>query len=827
MIKKNFLFNGTVLKSFVLAAVTLTVYAQTFNDPFHFDDTVTIVENRAVHYLPDWSRTFQEIAAFQPSRFVTNLTFALNYYFHRLDVFGYHLINVLIHVLNGFLVWEFGRRLCCLSCNFVPDVYSRKKSFAKKKANFQGSKETAGEIPAFLSALLFVVHPVNTQAVAYISQRSESLAALFYLSSVCCYLKARTSDFRRNIYFAGAVVCGLLATFSKETAVTLPLMIIVVELVFFSNNKVSRAEFPRTVVFALLTLAFLLAVPAAFHFQYLQKLFTPYYSQSHLGDVLTLPTYLMTQINVFAVFLKLTFVPIGLNLDHDFPMVRSIFEPVVFLNLCLLSAILYGAWRLRRKHPMLTFAVVWFFVTLSSNLVPRAHVFFEHKLYLALIGFIPAFAIGLSTFTKRSTYLTSFLMCVVFIFTALTCLRNRVWESEISLWENVRTQSPQKARVNLSLGTAYAENEDYDKAILFLTKAMGLMKDPYLPYLNRGAVYVKMKNDDLAVEDFNRALEINPQGLNAYINRGEVFARRKDYSSALADFQKAIAIDETFAPGYKMRGRIFEAMGEFPRALDDYNRALHWEPADGQTLAWRGFILAVLNRKEQALTDFNAAIRLDPQFPDAYTYRGMYWKDQGQTALAFKDFNRAIELNPSFALGLYQRASFYQSMGEGTEALKDVNRAIALDPNLDLSYALRALLQAQKKEFSAALEDFTKALGLNPEFVEVYINRGSLHLLMNQPQKAVDDFTQAIQLNPDVVSVYSKRAGAYGHLKKYELAVADLTKAINLNPKAASDYYNRSVIYKEFQKKDLALQDALKAKALGFPVSDQYVNDLR
>lgn len=826
--KKNSTLNGTIFKSVALIALTIILYAQTFNDPFHFDDTMTIVENRAVHYLPDWSRTFQEIAVFQPSRFVTNLTFALNYYVHRLDVFGYHLINVLVHSINGFLVWTLGRWFWRFShIDRQSDALPKKKFSAKKKINSLPSKEGLGGMFAFLSALLFIAHPVNTQAVSYISQRSESLAAMFYVSSVCFYFKGRTSEIRRGLYFAAAILCGLLATFCKETAVTLPLMIITIELFFFKKNKLSSNGFPRAVVFTGLTGMFLLAVPAAFHFQYVQKLFTPYYSQSHLGDVLTLPTYLMTQINVFAVFLRLTFLPVGLNLDYDFPMVHSLFEPVVFFNLCLLSAIVYSAWRFRTKYPMLTFAVIWFLVTLSSNLVPRAHVIFEHKLYLALMGFIPAFLVGISAHMKSSAKLVRGLLCVIAIFAGLTFLRNRVWESEISLWEDVRAKSPQKARVLLSLGTAYALNEEYEKAILSLTQAMALMDDPYLPYLNRGAVYVKMKDDDLAMKDFDRAIAINSKGLNAYVNRGEVFARRRDYASALADFQKAIAIDEQSAGGYKMRGRLYEAMGQFEKALADYNQALHWEPADPQTLAWRGFILAVLNKKEEAVNDFNAAIRLSPQFPDAYTYRGMYFKDRGQSALALSDFNHALELNPSFAFGFYQRASFYQSTGELIEALKDADRAIALDKQLDLAYALRAVLHAQRKEFDLAAEDFGQALKVNPNFAEVYINRGSLYLSLNQPQKAVEDLTQAIRLIPASAYVYSKRGGAYGHLKKYDLAVADFTKAIELNPNQGAEYYNRSMIYEEFQKRDLALQDALEAKALGFPVSDQYINDLR
>lgn len=808
-----------VIKPALLIVITLTLYAQTFNDPFHFDDTTTIVENRAVHYLPDLGRTVREILVFQPSRFVTNLTFALNYYFHRLDVFGYHAVNVLVHVITGFLVWG----LAAFLERYWAVVPVEKKS-GKKKLAVRTSEEIPQSLFPFLAAVLFLAHPVNAQAVTYISQRSESMAAMFYLASVYCYLKGRTAVDGRG-FFAGAMVCGFLATFSKETAVTLPLMIIAAEFFFFQDRS-GKNNIPLKIIVPALIAVFILFVPAAFHFQYAQKLFVPYLSQSHLGDVLTFGTYLITQINVFAVFLRLVFVPAGLNLDHDFPMARSLFEPLVLFNLGVLSATIYAAWRWRKQYPAMAFAVLWFYVTLLSNLVPRAHVMFEHKLYLALAGFIPAFVIGLKTAGKDLLLLRTGLVGVIVLFAGLTFLRNQVWQSEIALWEDVRGKSPQKARVHLNLGTAYALAGEYAKAVPSLTRAMELMGEPYLPLINRGAVYVKMKQDDLAFKDFDEALRINPKGLNGYINRGEVFARRKDYSSAMRDFETAIAINAQFAPGYKMRGRIFEALGQYDKALEDYDRALHWEPADPQTLTWRGFALAVLGRMPEAFESFNAAIRLDPEFPEAYAYRGMYFKDHGQTAAALKDFNKAVGLNPSFAYGFYQRAVFYFSAGDFAEALKDADRAIALDDHLDLAYGLRALLHAQNKNFDAAFDDFNRALRLNPDFVEVYMNRGSLHLLTDRPQKAVEDFTQAIRLNPQAANAYSKRGGAYGHLGQFEPAVRDFTKAIELNPRQGADYYNRSVIYKEFQKRELALKDALKARDLGFPVSDSYLQSL-
>lgn len=719
----------TVLKFLILVFLGIALYAQTFDDPFHFDDAVTIVGNKAVHYLPDWPLTVREILVFQPSRFVTNVTFALNYYFNRLDVFGYHLVNVVVHLAAAVLVWWLGELLLLLQMNMQTEKElphsGKKKSAAKKKSEIKTvTSANPNAVIPFLAALLFLVHPVNTEAVAYISQRSESLAALFYVAAVCLYIKGRAGDGKSVLYFSVSALSGLLATFSKETALTLPLMIILIEIFFFGRGR-TAAQHIRHGWF--LVLLFLVLIPSAFHFNYKKMLFVSYLSQSHLGDVLTLPTYLLTQLNVFATFLRLMVVPVGLNLDHDYLMAHSLFEPSTLFSFCLLAGILSAAFRFRREHPLLAFAVFWFFLTLSSNLIPRAHVMFEHKLYLALTGTLPALSLGLVPIFKNTRPLMAGLCIVIVLFGGMTFARNRVWGSDVSLWEDIIRKSPQKARVQLSMGTAYAMENKYDRALKFLTQSIGMTADPYRAYLNRGAVYVKMKKDDIALQDFDQAIQASPQFLDTYINRGEVFARRKDYPAALSDFNKTIEADPDYAPGYKMRGRVYDALQKYPQALADYNRALGIEPGDAQVLAWRGYINAVGGHLNEALTDFNAALRLDPKFSDAYVYRGMYYKDRRDYPRAFADLDKAIVLNPSSSLAHYQHASVWFDAGNLNEAARDLDKAIALDPGFDLPHALRGIIHARRKEYGQALVDLTKAIALNPQSGSHYFNRSRVY----------------------------------------------------------------------------------------------------
>jgi tetratricopeptide (TPR) repeat protein len=815
------LTRSKIFQALLFCGVGLLIYSNSFHLPFQFDDPVVIVNNQSIHHLPDWAATIKETFRFQASRFLTLITFAVDYYVHRLDVAGYHLVNLLVHLMAGFAVWWLGVLLLKLDVPAgqpEPSLSRRqqKKMGALKKEKLpQDGWRT--HIP-FLAALLFLAHPVNTEAVTYISQRCESMAALFYVLSVCLYIKGRTAAKKQTtVFFAWAAVCGLAAMLSKETAISLPLAIVLVEWFFFRREKIALAAVGLGVVG-------LLVVPALFGFD-LRMITSAHDSQSHLGDVLTLPTFLLTQLRVFVTFLRLIFVPVGLNLDHDFAMSHSLFEPATFLSFIVLAGLIFGAIQYRRRYPMLSFAVFWFLVTLSSNLIPRAHVIFEHKLYLALTGVIPALGLGLYDAAGNRRPQGIAFAVVLVAFSVLTFERNRVWQSEITLWQDVIRKSPGKARAYLSLGTAYITAGKYDLAVENLTKASAMMAEPQV-YVNRGAVYVFKKNDEAALKDFNQAIALNPKFVDAYVNRGELFARRKEYQLAAVDFNKALELDPQNPAGYKMRGRLNDAYRRYDLALEDYNRALVIDPADAQTVAWRGYIYALAGKKDQALADFEEALRLNPNFSDAYVYRGMHRKESGRLTEALADFDKAIELKPS-ALAYYQRANFRFETKDFAAAMRDVNRALSLDENYDLAYGLRARLSVENKQLKPAMDDLDRSLKINPGYLDGYFNRSLLRQKTGDKEGAAQDLTKAIALNPRAASAYVRRGRIYAALKKYDEAIKDFSDALALNPNASAVYYDRAAAFKEKGDLKKALADGQKAQDMGFPVPEDFLQELQ
>lgn len=359
-----------------IVAYGILIYSNALHGSFHFDDDHYIFDNGLIKNLSHLKPLF----FFWPTRFVTFFSFALNYHVNQLDVFGYHVVNICIHIAVSLLVWWF--------LVLLPQTPLLKNE----------SQGSAWQGAAFFSALIFLAHPLQTEGVTYIYQRSASLAAFFYLLTLCLYLKARLSDgpvaVRRIFYFL-AWVCALLGMLTKENVFTLPFMIVLCERYFFSSGW--RLSWKKSLFF----LPFLCVVPGL--------LITA--RPVTFGDfkkVIDVPVfaiqYCFTQFRVIVTYLRLLFIPVNQNLDYDYAVVRSLFDLPAVLSVILISFLIILSARLFHKRRLLSFAIVWFFVTLlpESSFVPLNDLIFEHRLYLPMVGFACFLSFGaISFFSPR------------------------------------------------------------------------------------------------------------------------------------------------------------------------------------------------------------------------------------------------------------------------------------------------------------------------------------------------------------------------------------------------------------------------------------------
>jgi hypothetical protein len=377
----------------LIAGVALVAYSNTFHVPFHFDDRPNITQNPNVLIkVFSWDRLERLIKnTYKESiRVFSYFTLALNYYFGGFNVFGYHLVNFLIHIASGiFLYW-----FLLLTFN-LPSLKEKYGSVSYKVALF--------------SSLIFISHPIQTQAVTYIVQRMASMAGMFYLLSIVLYIKGRLSTGRpRVLYFGGTVLSYLFGVFSKENVAILPLFVALYEFYFFQNLDLSPRG--KNILFALIGAILVLG---AFGFIIWGKRYINVTIEGYEDRTFTMLERVLTQSRVVLYYLTLLVFPhpSRLNLDYDFPISKTILDPPTTLISILIIAGLvgYSIWTAKKK-PVLSFFILWYFgnLVIESSIFPLEMVY-EHRLYLPAVGPFVLFSLLMVRGIEKLRYKISFL----------------------------------------------------------------------------------------------------------------------------------------------------------------------------------------------------------------------------------------------------------------------------------------------------------------------------------------------------------------------------------------------------------------------------------
>jgi tetratricopeptide (TPR) repeat protein len=592
--RKEKLFTRSLLPVMLILLAGIAAYSNTFQVPFVFDDETSITDNPVVWTLDNFIAG-SEGYDYNPRRFIGYLSFALNYHFGGFDVFGYHLVNLFIHLANGLLVFALVRMT--FRTPFFQNEVQGPRSLV------QGQTPKCVTLIALFAALLFVVHPVQTQAVTYIVQRLTSLVAFFYLLSLMLYITARlrlegpgTLDqgpwTRRTapvLLLAASVLSAVLAMRSKEIAFTLPLAVLLYEAGFF------RGEWKRRLLCLLPILLTLPIVPLS--------ILT---AGESAGDLLTDVTekarvdvdvprlhYLFTQFRVIATYLRLLVLPVNQNLDYDYPVYTTFFTPPVFLSFMLSTAIFalalylwFSSSREPRASRLVSFGLLWFFLTLSveSSLIPIDDVIFEHRLYLPSVGVFAAAAAAFGMLVARierpglARGVTAAAVTAVLLLSAATWSRNQVWQNPVALWQDVVAKSPHKARPYLNLGAVLGEAGRMEEAIAALTEAIRIEPADPKSHANLGAALASVGRLDAAVVALSRAARLEPDNPDVLNNYGIVLKDVGRLEEAIAALSEAVRIEPGHARAWYNLGRAWLVAGVQTEAVAALEQAIQIKP---------------------------------------------------------------------------------------------------------------------------------------------------------------------------------------------------------------------------------------------------------
>ncbi|MBI3313198.1 MAG: tetratricopeptide repeat protein [Candidatus Omnitrophica bacterium] len=714
----------------IFVLLGLAAYGPSFHAGFQMDDMSSIINN---DYLKNPFRVL-EIWQYDGSRFLPHLSFAWNYHLHHYRLFPYHGVNFIFHLANAFLVMIFMRL-----------ILKSEKDIASSMAYFAG--------------LIFLIHPIQTGAVTYIVQRATLMATFFYLATLVLFLWGRQKN--KIVFIAAAWFFAVAAIFSKPMAFTLPFILILMDILFIKSPVIlSEAKdlHRDSSAFGLrmteTTRRCILYLP---FFLILSRTIFPHFATQavtgrSVGDVGAAPQwqYLLTQINVIRTYVRLLFLPLGQNLDYDYPLAKTFWQPVTMASFCFLAGIFIAGLKLLSKYRILSFGIFWFFVTLSieSSLHPLKDVIFEHRLYLPMAGFALFLPYAAAIFLKDTKKSVLVLTLVVLIFSILTYKRNMIWADDISLWKDTVQKSPQKARPYNNLGLVYLRRGDAKMAMEYFQQAH--QKDPKdaITYFNRGVAYEQQKEYDKALENYQKALEIEPGAVDFHNSLGAFFAERGKYDKATEHLQKAIEGVPHFAYAHKNLAWVYQKTGNLEMAARHYQKA----------------------------------VEIDPQFAAAYNGMGYVLGEFGDYEKAIAYYEQALRVGGVSVQALSNLAFAYNQIGSPDAALQYASKAVEYDSKNSQAHNNLGIAYAKKGNINVAIENFKKAIALQPDYAEAHMNLGAAYGIQGKFEKEIESYQEAIRLKPDYAQAYYNLGYSLEQQAKPKEAALAYKKVLQIMP---------------------------------------------
>ena len=639
-------------------------YANSLNTPFLLDDHPHIVNNGAIQSL--WPPGSLLTSGRRP---VAVLSIALNYAVGGLDTFGYHLVNLAIHLAAGLALFSLVRRTLAL----VPSDAAKEKT----------AENTADRL-AFAVALVWLVHPLTTQSVTYVIQRAESLMGLFYLLTLVCLLRGAQAARSWPWYTAAVAVCWL-GMGSKEVMVTAPLVALAYDRIFLADTW--RTLFRRRwAVYTGFLIAAVWIVTAAGRTMAAVEART-----AGFGMPSATPwKYLTAQAGVILHYLRLAFWPDRLCLDYAWQLPESTAQ--IVLPGAIVVALLAASLVALRYRPPLGFLGLSFFLILAptSSIMPIADLAMEHRMYLPLAALVTLAVLGLHVLAGRLTagphmktlIETSLLVIVAIALAARTFDRNLDYASPIAMWNDVLDTAPHNARAHYGLGVAVADRGDLRQAAIHYDRALEIAPDYVDVIANLADLRIKEGKLGEALDHYRRALEIAPDFARAHNNLGNLLTSQGDHAGAADHFRHALRIDPRFSEAHNNLGNFLEHEGRLDEAATHYQEAIRFKPDHVEAHTNLGVVLQQQGDLAQAVVHYEHSLALRPGFAEAHLNLGNVLLMQGDDTQAAEHLQQAIRLKPDLAQAYAAMGDVHRLQGDLREAVAQYRESLRLEPNL-------------------------------------------------------------------------------------------------------------------------------------------------
>jgi tetratricopeptide (TPR) repeat protein len=599
-----------------------------------------------------------------PYRPLRWITYAIDYQFTGLNPTGYHISNIAFHALTTFLIY----------LTILTLVENRRI--------------------AFFAALIFAVHPVHTDSVAYISGRRDILSTLFYILGFYIFLESRKK--KKSKFLVLSLAAYLLAIASKEMAVTLPAIFFIYDLIRSLpdegslTNRLFNALKKVISSYKFFYLAFL--TPAILFTCYKVLIKSPSNKAGLYGGSLYIQ--LLTVGKILVYYIKLLFFPINLIADYSFnsfPLPQTLFEAETLLSLVVLFAIAFLTLKLLCKNKIMAFSLIWFFITLLPvcHIFPHHELLAEHYLYLPSFGFVLLIALVLElllTSTKYKHHIYTVFILVILLFSVRTFYRNYDWKNSFTIWQKTVKTVPHCVRAINNLGVEYFKRKDLKQAKALHQKALEIQPVYEKAYYNLGNAYRTEQNFDRAIEMYKKAVQLNPKNFRAYNNLGNAYAIQKRYDQAMKEYKSVLKLKPRYAEAHNNLGNVYRSLGKTDLAIAHYKRAIKIKSRYFDAYSNLANTYADLKQYEKSIETLKKAIGKNPFIPSTYNHLGRIYTKTGQYGKAIEMYEYAIKLKPNYPEAHNNLGMAYEKKNSYQQAIKHFKRAIEIKPAFPKPY---------------------------------------------------------------------------------------------------------------------------------------------
>ncbi|MBT3295320.1 MAG: tetratricopeptide repeat protein [Verrucomicrobia bacterium] len=701
------------LPPLLLILAGVLAYWNSFDGVFVYDDIDSIRDNPHIRMLWPLSESMSlplwNGGATVDGRPLLSLSFALNHWLFGPEPWGYHLVNLLIHIAAGLLLFGIVRRTLALPQ--FRERYARSacpSACPTKPWRSRKPWRRRGTWLALVAAAIWLVHPLQTESVTYIVQRAESLMGMLFLLTMYCAIRGFASEKGGRWYVAAIVACAV-GMGVKEIMFSAPILVILYDYIFNGGLEPGglalpakagqAASLPRSAGRGLQRSGHVARARRA-RGRFYAALFSTWlivfgiiamtWAESTSDFVNISPVrYALTQPLVLLYYLRLAVWPSPLVLSYGWGM-EDEWLRIVLPGLAILG-LLGVMFRGIRHRQWYGFVLAWFFLILAptSSVAPMRQSIFEHRMYLSLAAVVILAVVGgewairklVTELRWRALLGACLVMVVVTVLGYLTHDRNRDYHDELVIWRDNVAHQPRSHLAQLSLGNALQASGRVPEAIVHHEQALRIKPDYALAHNNLGNALFTLGRVREAIPRYRTALRIRPAMAEAHYNWGLALQALGQLGEAIAHYEQALQIKPDYAEAHNNTGTALLALGRPREAVNRYDRALQLKPDYADAHNNLASAMLTLGWGHQAIPHLRESLRLKPGSAEAHYNWGLALEAAGRPLEAIEHYRETVRINPELAPAHNNLGNVLLALGRHEEAIRHFEQAVRLKPD--------------------------------------------------------------------------------------------------------------------------------------------------